>query len=207
MTFPGKLTNGNLPDTLELSTNQSSSSSNLSITDRSSTSSNLTTLPSTPSTPPPIKNQRSRNGVGAAGSALSLGLMSPTAMPSAPLQTLQPILSPPRFKEAEPGEIDGMVIGRNKPKELYNPRDHSFLEFIYSEMHAVRFVNLEPLALLHNSLSTIFNGRQSFSLPWLSRYSPRNRCLYSPTYHSHISTKASTCTTRWRGRSSNTEPA
>lgn len=39
-----------------------------------------------------------------------------------------------------------------------DPRDHSLLEYIYSEMHAARFINLEPLALLTNSLSLYFTG-------------------------------------------------
>ncbi|KZT25388.1 hypothetical protein NEOLEDRAFT_359341 [Neolentinus lepideus HHB14362 ss-1] len=37
-----------------------------------------------------------------------------------------------------------------------NPRDHSLLETIYTEMHGARFVNLAPLSLLGNYLSLYF---------------------------------------------------
>ncbi len=40
-----------------------------------------------------------------------------------------------------------------------NPRDHSLLEFIYNEMHAARFINLEPLALLKNSFPLHFKRK------------------------------------------------
>ena len=39
-----------------------------------------------------------------------------------------------------------------------NPRDHTVLEFVYNEMHAARFINLEPLSLLGNVLSLHFKG-------------------------------------------------
>lgn len=39
-----------------------------------------------------------------------------------------------------------------------NPRDHSVLEYIYNEMHSARFINLEPLSLLGNTLSLYFKG-------------------------------------------------
>jgi hypothetical protein len=39
-----------------------------------------------------------------------------------------------------------------------NPRDHSLLEYIYTEMHAARFINLSPLSLLANSLPVYFNS-------------------------------------------------
>lgn len=81
--------------------------------------------------------------------------MSPTAMPAAPV----PAVSPPHSRELELSDLDAMVIGRSMPKPLYDPRDHTFLEYIYAEMHSDRFINLEPLALLQNSLSVIFNGK------------------------------------------------
>jgi len=40
-----------------------------------------------------------------------------------------------------------------------NPRDHSLLEYIYTEMHAARFINLSPLSLLANSLPVYFNSK------------------------------------------------
>ncbi|KAI0693970.1 hypothetical protein BC835DRAFT_1415601 [Cytidiella melzeri] len=48
-----------------------------------------------------------------------------------------------------------------KPEPLRppaNPRDHSLLELIFNEMHAARFINLEPLALLKNSLPLYFEA-------------------------------------------------
>ena len=44
------------------------------------------------------------------------------------------------------------------PLPLTDPRDHSLLEHIYNEMHAARFINMEPLALLTNALSLYFIG-------------------------------------------------
>ncbi|KAL1702751.1 hypothetical protein EV121DRAFT_209352 [Schizophyllum commune] len=51
-----------------------------------------------------------------------------------------------------------------------NPRDHSVLEHIYTEMHASRFVNLAPLSLLANTLRLHFEDVRShppleFSFP------------------------------------------
>jgi hypothetical protein len=45
---------------------------------------------------------------------------------------------------------------RPAPGAPLNPRDHSLLEFIYTEMHASRFINLSPLSLLANSLPLYF---------------------------------------------------
>ena len=39
-----------------------------------------------------------------------------------------------------------------------NPRDHSLLEHIYTEMHADRFINLSPLSLLAHSLPLYFES-------------------------------------------------
>ncbi|KIM89115.1 hypothetical protein PILCRDRAFT_212537 [Piloderma croceum F 1598] len=45
---------------------------------------------------------------------------------------------------------------RTAPKPPVNPRDHTILETIYTKMHAMRFINLAPLSLLPNNLSTWF---------------------------------------------------
>jgi hypothetical protein len=45
-----------------------------------------------------------------------------------------------------------------------NPRDHSLLEHIYTEMHASRFINLSPLSLLANSLPVYFKSELFHSL-------------------------------------------
>jgi hypothetical protein len=46
-----------------------------------------------------------------------------------------------------------------------NPRDHSLLEYIYSEMHAARFINLSPLSLLAYSLPLYFNSEAGSLIP------------------------------------------
>jgi len=45
---------------------------------------------------------------------------------------------------------------RPAPGAPLNPRDHSLLEYIYTEMHASRFINLSPLSLLANSMPLYF---------------------------------------------------
>ncbi|KAF8272206.1 hypothetical protein EI94DRAFT_1796342 [Lactarius quietus] len=42
-----------------------------------------------------------------------------------------------------------------------NPRDHSLLEYIYTGMHAARFINLSPLSLLAHSLPLFFENVRS----------------------------------------------
>ncbi|KAI0923210.1 hypothetical protein AcV7_005787 [Taiwanofungus camphoratus] len=42
-----------------------------------------------------------------------------------------------------------------------NPHDHSLLEAIYNEMHAYRFINLEPLSLLSNLIPLYFTSVRS----------------------------------------------
>ena len=44
------------------------------------------------------------------------------------------------------------------PGAPLNPRDHSLLEYIYTEMHAARFINLSPLSLLASSLPVYFKS-------------------------------------------------
>ncbi|KAF7795326.1 hypothetical protein EIP86_006483 [Pleurotus ostreatoroseus] len=55
-------------------------------------------------------------------------------------------------------ERDERERERHAPEAPRDPRDHALLEYIYVEMHAARFVNLEPLALLANSLGLYFTG-------------------------------------------------
>ncbi|KAI9510592.1 hypothetical protein F5148DRAFT_976528 [Russula earlei] len=50
---------------------------------------------------------------------------------------------------------------RPAPGAPLNPRDHSLLEYIYTEMHAARFINLSPLSLLANSLPVYFSSVRS----------------------------------------------
>lgn len=57
-----------------------------------------------------------------------------------------------------PGNLDLLYSDglRPAPGAPLNPRDHSLLEYIYTEMHASRFINLSPLSLLANSLPLYF---------------------------------------------------
>ena len=50
------------------------------------------------------------------------------------------------------------MLVREAERPPTDPRDHSLLETIYNEMHAARFVNLEPLSLLTNLLPLHFKG-------------------------------------------------
>jgi hypothetical protein len=54
------------------------------------------------------------------------------------------------------------------PPPPVDPRDHSLLEFIYTEMHTSRFINLQPLSLLKNSLPLHFKGMHVFTISRLA---------------------------------------
>jgi hypothetical protein len=83
----------------------------------------------------------------------------PSAMGSASMTTL-----PTTIRNIDTANLSG------SPNSLYsegsrpvsgaplNPRDHSLLEYIYTEMHASRFINLSPLSLLANSLPLYFES-------------------------------------------------
>ena len=45
-----------------------------------------------------------------------------------------------------------------EPAAPLNPRDHSLLEYIYTGMHAARFINISPLSLLAHSLPLHFES-------------------------------------------------
>jgi hypothetical protein len=47
---------------------------------------------------------------------------------------------------------------RTAPMAPVDPRDHTVLGMIYTEMHVARFINLAPLSLLASDLSTWFKG-------------------------------------------------
>jgi hypothetical protein len=47
---------------------------------------------------------------------------------------------------------------RLEPGAPLNPRDHSLLEYIYTGMHAARFINLSPLSQLAHSLPLYFES-------------------------------------------------
>ncbi|KIK93374.1 hypothetical protein PAXRUDRAFT_517629 [Paxillus rubicundulus Ve08.2h10] len=62
-----------------------------------------------------------------------------------------------------------------------NPRDHQVLETIYNEMHAERFVNLEPFSLLANTMGAWFKDVRTHP-PILFRFPPPcEPSLHSPT--------------------------
>ena len=51
------------------------------------------------------------------------------------------------------------MLFRSIDRPPMNPHDHSLLETIYDEMHAARFINLEPVSLIANLLPLHFKGR------------------------------------------------
>jgi hypothetical protein len=58
-----------------------------------------------------------------------------------------------------PGSLDLLYSDSLRPPGApLNPRDHSLLEYIYTETHASRFINLSPLSLLANSLPVYFES-------------------------------------------------
>ena len=56
------------------------------------------------------------------------------------------------------GSFTSLPLVRTAQKAPLNPRDHTVLETIYAEMHAKRFINLAPLAVITNGLSLWFKG-------------------------------------------------
>lgn len=169
MTFPGKLLGAKSTEAIDLTASTAPSLSRISLSvdthgSTASASSSTATLPlnkrsfesttpllARPSITPPFT-----------GSAGSLGVASPAStLPTTPERPRSPEQSPPNPEPTEQELLDGIVYGKTKPKPLFDPRDHSLLEYIYNEMHAQRFINLEPLALLKNNLSLIFDGKSN----------------------------------------------
>lgn len=71
--------------------------------------------------------------------------VTPGALPAQSTQVPGPVPTKPR----PPGK---------ETKPPVNPRDHGVLDFIYCEIHSQRFVNMQPLSLLENSLGIYFKG-------------------------------------------------
>lgn len=96
---------------------------------------------------------------------VNLGVAYTNAGPlPSPIRTkspLNPARSLPPVRTVQEESNISLEFDFAKPrvtKQPTDPRDHSLLEFIYNEMHASRFVNLEPLPLLKNSLPLYFKG-------------------------------------------------
>ena len=53
---------------------------------------------------------------------------------------------------------------RPAPGAPLNPRNHSLLEYIYTEMHSARFINLSPISQLAHSLPLYFESPFVFFL-------------------------------------------
>ncbi|THH16366.1 hypothetical protein EW146_g4253 [Bondarzewia mesenterica] len=70
---------------------------------------------------------------------------------------------------------------RSLPKPPSNPRDHSMLEYVYTEMHASRFINLSPLSLLANSLPLYFKDVRTHS-PIMFMFPPPSPCRANRQY-------------------------
>ena len=180
LTFPGKPVNPETPEPVDLPTGSSSPWSSTSVFDLSqpSHSSSDTSLSSSPRpAPKPILPHVHTF----AGSAMTMGVGLSAPPPLSP-EAVSPRLLPVEGSAdpaQEPDEPTFELVGvheepehehehehdheHREPPPSSDPRDHSVLEHIYNEMHAARFINLEPLALLTNSLSLYFTG--AFSLP------------------------------------------
>ncbi|GBE83124.1 hypothetical protein SCP_0501710 [Sparassis crispa] len=73
-----------------------------------------------------------------------------------PLNNHPPDMHPPEGNQPDDHLLNSQMNITWRPP--VNPHDHSLLETIYNEMHAARFINLQPLALLNNSLSLYFKN-------------------------------------------------
>ncbi len=99
-----------------------------------------------------------------------------TARPSIGSRSfVEPVAHPPQSSASDAGStVESSVVRTPEPflghafsrfpEPPVNPRDHSVLEFVYNEMHASRFINLEPLSLLGNSLTLHFKGTMIIGL-------------------------------------------
>lgn len=77
-----------------------------------------------------------------------------TFAPSSPTTTA--VTTPPFTPHTTSFSTPPLV--RTVQKAPLNPRDHTVLETIYTEMHAKRFINLAPLSVVANGLSVWFKG-------------------------------------------------
>ncbi|THH27875.1 hypothetical protein EUX98_g6306 [Antrodiella citrinella] len=141
---------------------------------------NLSPASDRPRAPTPLSSfySQSNNGsaVSTAGTPSSGGLTAPRP-PLAPRSYTEPLV--PLLSRTPTDYTDAtlVVIADDSPavrtsdqisrasvvsaSAPVNPRDHSTLEFIYNEMHAARFINLEPLSLLANTLTLYFKDMRT----------------------------------------------
>lgn len=181
LTFPGKPVNkGKTTDVIDLTkslpllvspsvsddpqtySSQNSSSSDVvfsfDLNPDLSFNTELTTL-SRPHSQPAPQRPKTFESSAFSGSLLTLGLMSPTGVHVSHTRTrARQHLRDTIVERDEQDPLDPLVLGRSEPKAAFDPRDHTLLEYIYNEMHASRFINLEPLALLKNTTSLLFKG-------------------------------------------------
>ncbi|PFH46520.1 hypothetical protein AMATHDRAFT_69619 [Amanita thiersii Skay4041] len=75
---------------------------------------------------------------------------SNTSLPPMPMTPLTPVHD---SMQMPPQTTD---LLRTLPKPPHNPRDHTILERIYTEMLSARFINMSPLSLLANHLGLHF---------------------------------------------------
>lgn len=112
-----------------------------------------------------LRAHMARYGPSFSDSLLSFGVMYPVSLPNTPVRSRSPALPPVPLTDPVRHSLDSSEKEKQQGDKLpRDPRDHSFLEHIYNEMHAARFINLEPLALLANSLQLTFGGMFVFSL-------------------------------------------
>jgi hypothetical protein len=114
----------------------------------------------------------------------SVTTISPTASNSrnylhtrqSPVGTASMLTLPASSRNTHNADLSGNSDPRNSDSSRpssspLNPRDHALLEYIYTEMHAARFINLSPLSLLASSLPLYFNSELGsltpIGRPWL----------------------------------------
>jgi hypothetical protein len=86
-------------------------------------------------------------------------LTAPTPVPAvvAPLSQNRSQIVINEMPSTQPPKSTSLLV-RTVPTSPTNPRDHSLLDWIYTQMLESRFINTSPLALLANSLGLYFQG-------------------------------------------------
>ncbi|TCD66604.1 hypothetical protein EIP91_001113 [Steccherinum ochraceum] len=128
-----------------------------------------------PRAPTPLSSFYSQAMNGSSTAANSSTPELPQRPPMAPRSHTEPLMplpsrSPTDYTDATlVVEAEEYPPARNSDQQRravageapVDPRDHSILEFVYNEMHAARFINLEPLSLLGNTLSLYFKDMRT----------------------------------------------
>lgn len=141
---------------------KTSSGSQSSITFASSVASLLGSIGQHPPSPtedavPGTRRRRRSSGIlGATNDIFPLGLRS--RADSSGLQSQASVESLPTQNNKHPKSEPYFLRQYTAPM---NPRDHTILEAIYTEMLSSRFINISPLSILQNYLEYHFSGEFS----------------------------------------------